>query len=135
MTDELQAMQKKEVGTVLYIEDNPANLKLIQVFLSSRTGYSLLSANDPLTGLELAKTKKPDLILLDINLPEMNGYDVMARLLADDVTCHIPVVALSASAMPRDMERADKVGFKAYLTKPVDLTVLKTTIETHIRSA
>ena len=132
MTTEISSQPSAKNGLVLYIEDNPANMKLVQVFLKSRTDYRLLSASDPMEGLALAKSEIPNLILLDINLPEMSGYEVMAELQADASTAGIPVVALSANAMPKDVKKGVEAGFKSYLTKPVDLSLLKEHIERYI---
>ena len=106
---------------VLCIEDNPANLRLIERALARREGLRLLAANAPASGLELVAVYNPSLILLDINLPDMDGYQVMDRLQADPATRDIPVVAISANAMPSDLQRGEAAGFKHYLTKPIDL--------------
>ncbi|MBI5451311.1 MAG: PAS domain S-box protein [Gammaproteobacteria bacterium] len=106
---------------ILYIEDNPANMRLIEHVLSRQPGATLLGAATPQTGLELARTAQPDLILLDINLPGIDGYQVMERLQQDAATRDIPVVAISANAMPRDLERGKAAGFRDYLTKPIDV--------------
>jgi CheY-like chemotaxis protein len=132
MTDKIQNAPR--AGTILYIEDNLANLKLVQVFLKARTQYELLSARDPREGLALAKAQRPELILLDINLPEMDGYEVLLALQADELTRDIPVLALSANAMPKDLTKAKQAGFNEYLTKPVDLLELNKHIDTYISS-
>jgi PAS domain S-box-containing protein len=106
---------------VLCIEDNPANLRLIEGVLARRPGIRLLSAIAPGLGLELARMHRPALILLDINLPDMDGYAVMQCLRENEATRDIPVVAISANAMPRDLERGKAAGFVDYLTKPIDL--------------
>ena len=106
---------------VLCIEDNPANLRLIEGVLTRRPGVRLLSAIAPGLGLELARTHRPALILLDINLPDMDGYAVMQCLRENEVTRAIPVVAISANAMPGDLERGKAAGFAAYITKPLDV--------------
>jgi CheY-like chemotaxis protein len=107
--------------TVLCVEDNPANLRLIEAVFAQRPGIRLLTAMAPGLGLELARTHRPALILLDINLPDMDGYAVMECLREHGATRDIPVVAVSANAMPRDLERARAAGFAAYLTKPLDI--------------
>lgn len=107
--------------TVLYVEDNPANLKLVAQLLEKRLKVELLSAHSAKLGLDLAFAHKPDLILLDINLPGMDGYEVLKRLREEEATRHIPVVAVTANAMPRDIERGKAAGFDDYLTKPLDV--------------
>jgi len=106
---------------ILYIEDNPANLRLVQEILSFRTDLTLLAAPDGHAGLALAHTHRPAAILMDLNLPGMSGFEVLAQLRRDPDTAHIPVVALTANAMPRDVERGLSAGFARYLTKPIDI--------------
>lgn len=109
--------------TVLYIEDNPANMRLVGQVLAQRSNIDLLTAHEPYQGLELAESSRPDLILLDINLPGMDGYELLARLRAGETGRSIPILAISANAMPKDIERGFKAGFDEYLTKPLDLSV------------
>ncbi len=109
--------------TVLYIEDNPANLKLVQSILSlHRPQIRLLTADLPAPGLALARHSRPDLILLDINLPEMDGYQVLARLRSEPMLRQVPVIAVTARAMPQDIERGREASFSAYLTKPLEIS-------------
>ena len=115
---------------VLYIEDNPANTRLVQRILSkSRKDIFLITTSSPKEGLELAQTRKPNLILLDINLPEMDGYDVMKCLQVSSDTQNIPVVGISANAMPKDIARSKAAGFNDYLTKPIDMKKFLTVID------
>jgi signal transduction histidine kinase/CheY-like chemotaxis protein len=109
---------------VLCIEDNPANLRLIEGIFARRQEIRLLSALAPGLGLELARTHQPALILLDINLPDMDGYAVMQCLRENERTRDIPVLAISANAMPKDVERGKAAGFVAYVTKPIDVSEL-----------
>jgi CheY-like chemotaxis protein len=109
---------------ILCIEDNPANLRLIERILSRRRDIRLLTASAPGLGLELAQTQRPALILLDINLPDMDGYEVMQCLRENPVTRDIPVVAVSANAMPKDLARGKAAGFADYLTKPLEVAQL-----------
>jgi CheY-like chemotaxis protein len=113
----------------LYVEDNPANLRLMQQVLAPRTDIRLFSTGEPLVGLELARSEHPDLIMLDINLPGMSGFEVLKELQASADTSAIPVLAISANAMPADIERGLAAGFLAYLTKPIDLDRLQSEIE------
>jgi signal transduction histidine kinase/CheY-like chemotaxis protein len=106
---------------ILYIEDNPANLRLVQEVLRFRADLRLLSAPDGHAGLALAHMHHPAIILMDLNLPGMSGFEVLAQLRREPGTAHIPVVALTANAMPRDIERGLSAGFARYLTKPIDI--------------
>jgi PAS domain S-box-containing protein len=107
--------------TILYIEDNPANLMLVEDIIESRTDLNLLTARDGYTGIEIARSKLPDLILMDINLPGINGTDALKILAKDPLTSHIPIIALSANAIPRDIEKGLAAGFFRYLTKPIKI--------------
>ncbi|QBE64309.1 ATP-binding protein [Pseudoduganella lutea] len=107
--------------TLLYVEDNPANLKLVQEIIRFRPELRLLSAPDGQLGLELARAHLPDVVLLDINLPGMSGFDVLRQLRAEPRTAGIPAIALTANAMPRDVERGIAAGFFRYLIKPINI--------------
>jgi signal transduction histidine kinase/ActR/RegA family two-component response regulator len=107
--------------TLLYVEDNPANLRLVQEIVAFRPELHLLAAHDAHLGIEMAKAHSPDLILMDINLPGMSGTDALAELRRDPRTSHIPVLALTANAMPRDVEKGLNAGFYRYLTKPINI--------------
>jgi signal transduction histidine kinase/ActR/RegA family two-component response regulator len=116
-----EAQAQAAERTMLYVEDNPANLKLIQEILGFRPEIRLLTATDGSAGVELARSELPDLILMDINLPGMSGNEAMLMLRADASTAHIPVIALSANAMQRDIEKSMSFGFFRYLTKPLNI--------------
>jgi signal transduction histidine kinase len=107
--------------TVLYIEDNLSNLKLIERLLARRPGVRLISAALGSLGLELARQHRPDLILLDLHLPDLPGREVLARLQADPATSHSPVVVVSADATPGEIGRLRSAGARDYLTKPLDV--------------
>jgi len=107
--------------TVLYIEDNPANLRLVSQLLGHRPNIRLLTAHEPILGLDLASQYLPDLILLDINLPEIDGFEVLRRLRVQDKTRDIPVFAVSANAMPGDIKAGMRAGFDKYITKPINV--------------
>jgi len=109
---------------VLYIEDDPVNLMLMEAVFASRPGLQLVGAALPERGLQLARSERVDLILLDIQLPGIDGYEVLRRLRADESTRAIPVIAVSANAMPADIERGLAAGFLDYLTKPLDMPQL-----------
>jgi PAS domain S-box-containing protein len=106
---------------ILHIEDNPANLRLVRKILSVRNDIELLEAKSAEAGLEIAENHLPSLILLDINLPGMNGLEALRQLRDNPVTRDIPVIAITANAMPRDIERGKAAGFNEYLTKPLDV--------------
>lgn len=126
-------MRQEEDGkTVLYIEDNPANLRLVEQILESIPNLHMWSAPEPLLGLELASEHIPNLILLDINLPGMDGYEVLEKLRSQEKTKDIPVIAISANAMPKDIEKAKKAGFNSYITKPVNVRELLTEVESKL---
>jgi PAS domain S-box-containing protein len=105
--------------TMLYVEDNPANLALVEQLIARRGDLKLLTAIDAPLGIELARAYLPDVILMDINLPGISGYGALKLLRDDPATAHIPVLALSANAMPRDIEKGLEAGFFRYLTKPI----------------
>lgn len=115
--------------TVLYIEDNPANLRLVTQLLSRDSSINICTATEPVMGLQMAETHNPDLILLDIGLPGMDGYEVLKRLRQRKLTRNIPVIAISANAIPADIKKGLAAGFDDYITKPIDLKVLKQTVD------
>ena len=119
LTPALTPAPATPVRTLLYVEDNPANLMLIEQLVARRPDLRLISAGDAPLGIALARTERPDVILLDINLPGMNGFAALRILLADPITMNTPVMALSANAMPSDIARGMQAGFFRYLTKPV----------------
>ncbi|MDX2367853.1 MAG: response regulator [Colwellia sp.] len=106
---------------VLYVEDNPANLRLVSQILSHRSHIDVITAHEPMLGLELAIEHKPDLILLDINLPGLNGFEVLKHIKQRTLIANTPVFAVSANAMPKDIEKGIKAGFDDYITKPLDI--------------
>ena len=105
--------------TLLYVEDNPANLLLVEQLIARRSDLKLLTAIDAHLGVQLARTFQPDVILMDINLPGVSGFGALKILQDDLTTMHIPVIALSANAIPRDIEKGMRAGFFRYLTKPI----------------
>jgi len=115
--------------TLLYIEDNPANLTLIEDILAARDDILLLTARDGYSGIELARVAQPDLILMDINLPGISGTEALKILNKDPITQHIPVIALSANAIPHDIEKGLEAGFFRYLTKPIKINEFMNTID------
>jgi len=120
---------------LLYVEDNPANLRLIEQLIARRSDIRLLSAKEGILGIELARVNRPDVILMDINLPGISGIEALEILRADPATAHIPVIALSANARPRDIEKGLQAGFFRYLTKPIKVNEFMDTLEVALEFA
>jgi CheY-like chemotaxis protein len=116
---------------VLVVEDNPVNMELVAALLESE-GCGVLSAETADVSLRLAAAERPDLILMDIQLPGMSGHDATRRLKADPATAGIPVVAVTAHAMLGDEARAREAGFDAFLTKPIDAQAFRETLRRYL---
>jgi len=121
--------------TLLYVEDNPANLKLVEQLIARRPTLRLLTAVDSNQGIQLARAHQPDVILMDINLPGISGIEAMKILRDDPTTAHIPIVALSANAMPRDVAKGLEAGFFSYLTKPIKVPEFMAALDAALYSA
>jgi len=121
--------------TLLYVEDNPANLKLVEQLIARRPTLRLLTAVDSNQGIQLARAQQPDVILMDINLPGISGIEAMKILRDDPTTAHIPIVALSANAMPRDVAKGLEAGFFSYLTKPIKVAEFMAALDAALYSA
>jgi CheY-like chemotaxis protein len=132
--DDASATAARSHGVLLYIEDNLANVKLVEKVLERFAGVELIVAMQGGLGLDLAREHVPDLVLLDLHLPDVQGDEVLARLRDDERTAAIPVVILSADATPTRLERLRKQGADDYLTKPLDLQRFIETLETHLGS-
>lgn len=128
------AAQAAAAGTLLYIDDNPANLAVIAAAVRKMAGVRLLTADDPYEGLALALRETPDLVLLDINLPGIDGYEVLGQLRKDPRLRHVPIVALSAYAMPAEIAKGKAAGFDDYLTKPVNMPALREALRRHLQA-
>jgi len=115
--------------TLLHVEDNAASVMLIEQILAGRADLSLLSVADGNLGIEFARAHQPDVILMDINLPGINGIEAMKILRADPLTAQIPIIAVSANALPQDIEMCLAVGFFDYLTKPIRLDEFLRTLD------
>jgi CheY-like chemotaxis protein len=115
----LPASDRAVGRTLLHVDDNPANLLLVAQLLAQRPQHRLLSATHGSLGVEIARAHLPTVILLDINLPDINGIEVLKLLQADPSTTHIPVIALSANAMPQEIQQGLQAGFFRYVTKPI----------------
>jgi PAS domain S-box-containing protein len=121
--------QSPRMTSILYIEDNPANLKLVEQILEIKGNVTLYTAHTPFLGIELAEVHLPNLILLDINMPGMDGYQVLEALKKITALKNTPVIAVTANAMSRDIEKGMKAGFSDYVTKPINVTKFLETIE------
>ncbi len=124
-----------QVRTLLYVEDSPANLMLIARLMARRADISLLSATNGIQGVEIARAALPDVILMDISLPGISGIEALRLLVADPRTAAIPVIALSANAMPHDIEKGLAAGFFRYLTKPIRVDEFMCTLDLALDSA
>lgn len=116
---------------ILIVEDDPGNLKLIRDLLQIR-GYTTLEATDGKQGVDMARAKMPDLILMDIQMPVMDGFEATSILKADPVTKSITIVALTAFAMQGDREKCIEAGFNDYITKPLDTRAFMTKIKEYL---
>jgi len=121
--------------TVLCVEDNQANLMLVEQLIARRPDLRLLTAVNGTLGIELARASQPEVILMDINLPDISGIEALKILREDPATAHIPVVALSANAIPRDIERGLEAGFFRYLTKPIKVNEFMDTLDVALKFA
>ncbi|MEL6402766.1 MAG: response regulator [Chloroflexota bacterium] len=113
--------------TILYIEDNPLNMRLVRKLIQSY-GYNMIEAMDGITGLDMIRTQQPDLVLVDVNLPGMDGLEIARTAKQDDTIAHIPMIALTANAMHGDRERCLEAGCDAYIAKPIARQELRNTI-------
>ena len=118
---------------ILIVEDNPKNLKLTRDVLQFK-GYETIEADSAEAGITLARERQPALILMDIQLPKMDGHEAMKVLKADETTRQIPIIAVTSFAMKGDRERLLADGFNAYLAKPLDIKELRKVVENHLSS-
>jgi PAS domain S-box-containing protein len=133
--DEAHVRGNAQLYTLLYVEDNPANLLLVEELIARQPDIHFLSAKDGISGVAIARTSMPDVILMDINLPGISGIEAMRILAEDPATAHIPVVALSANAMPHDIEKGLAAGFFRYLTKPIMVNEFMETLDVALKFA
>jgi PAS domain S-box-containing protein len=124
-----------QLRTLLYVEDNPANLMLVEDLIARRADIRLLTARDGQTGIEMARDLRPDVVLMDINLPGISGIEALKILAADPATAGIPVIALSANAMRHDIEKGLQAGFFRYLTKPIKVIEFMDTLDVAFKFA
>jgi CheY-like chemotaxis protein len=127
------SMDDSQRHKILYIEDNPANLMLMEHIVGLLDDVELLSAHTAELGILLINKENPDLVLMDINLPGMGGIEAIRAIRASRDTARVPVVAISAAAMPHDIERAVNAGFQDYLTKPLDIPMALQVINETLR--
>jgi len=121
-------MARTRPHILLYVEDNMANMRLIEQLIARHPEMRLLTAPNGKIGIDIARASMPDVILMDINLPGINGIETMKILRCDPTTAHIPIIAISANAMPHDIECGLEAGFFRYLTKPIKIDVLMETL-------
>jgi len=121
--------------SLLYVEDNPTNLRLVAELMRLRSDVALLTATDGLLGIEQARLHLPDVILMDINLPGIDGIETRRFLHDDPRTAHIPVIAVTANAMQADLERGNVAGFYSYITKPIDIEQFSLVIDSALEFA
>jgi PAS domain S-box-containing protein len=124
-----RVLATEQLRTLLYVEDNPANMMLVEDLMARRPDVRLLSARDGNRGVEIARASQPDVILMDINLPGISGVEALKILALDPATAHIPVIALSANAAPRDVAKGLEAGFFRYLTKPIKVPEFLETLD------
>jgi CheY-like chemotaxis protein len=124
-----QTQENAQLSTLLYVEDNPASLTLIEQIIRNHPHLRMLSTRDGNLGIALARVHHPDVILMDINLPGISGIEALKILREDPATARIPVVAISATAMPHDIEKGLEAGFFRYLTKPIKINEFINTLD------
>jgi two-component system cell cycle response regulator DivK len=119
--------------TILIVEDDRLSRKLVETLLQRR-GYRLLTATDGKEAIEIATHEQPDLIIMDLRLPKVDGYEATQTLKSQPETAHIPIVALTAQAMPDDHERALAAGCDGYITKPINTRTFPGQVRQHLYS-
>ena len=118
----------EDLGTILYVEDDPNNRTLIRRILGAE-GYTVREASNASTALETLKTLKPDLILMDINMPEVDGYTLTAQIRALPNMGSVPIIALTANVMKGDRERSLEAGCDGYIQKPIDIDTISAQVQ------
>ncbi len=127
-----ESQKSKSSYTVLYIEDDEANRQLVEFIMARRTDLTLILAENGYNGIEKAVKHTPNVILLDLSLPDIDGFTVLKKLLEDEKTKEIPVIAISGNSAPMDIDTGLKAGFKGYLAKPVNIEKLYTAIDANL---
>ncbi|MBM9606047.1 response regulator [Desulfopila inferna] len=118
---------------ILYIEDDHSLRQLIKFIINNRDDLHLLEAETGAAGLQLALQEAPDIILLDLSLPDISGYDILLKLHNTEATAEIPVIAMSGDSLPEDIEKGLRAGFRGYLTKPVDIKKFYATLDAALK--
>jgi len=134
VTTQAAAVPDARLRTLLYVEDNPANLMLIENLIARRPNMRLLSASNASRGIDIARSAQPDVILMDISLPGMGGLQALRLLAKDPLTAHIPIIALSANAIPAHVAEGLKAGFFRYLTKPIRIDEFMEVLDAALKS-
>lgn len=130
-----RATSTGRIHPLLYVEDNPANMHLVEQILARRPDIHLLTAKNGNSGIEIARLSQPEVILMDINLPDISGIQALKILRDDPLTAHIPVIAVSANAMPLDIKAGIEAGFISYITKPIKVDEFMLAIDAAIADA
>ena len=130
-----QAHDGAPLRTLLYVEDNRANMQLVEQLIARRPDMRLLGAGDGTQGIALARIHQPEVILMDINLPGISGIQALKILREDPATAHIPVLAISANAMPHDIKKGLEAGFFRYLTKPIKVNEFMNALDLALKYA
>ena len=130
-----QVRRGARLRTLLYVEDNPANLQLVEQIIARRPDLRLLTAANGTSGIEIALASQPDAILMDINLPDISGFEALTILRSEPATAHIPVIAVTANAMPSAVKEGLKAGFIRYLTKPIKVNEFMDALDAVLESA
>ena len=133
--DEALVIPETRLRSLLCVDDNPGNLKLIGIYMTRRPDIRLLTAMDGKSGLEIAWISRPEVIVTDINLPDMSGFKILEILRADPATKRIPIIALSANSLPLNVESGLEAGFFRYLTKPVQANEFLKTLDLALAQA
>lgn len=123
------------MATILYIEDDQTNLQLVQFIFSRREDLDLIEAETGSAGIQMAIQHQPDMILLDLSLPDIDGFNVFKQLQNHDATSHIPVIALSGNNTEEDVQKGMDAGLQGYLSKPISVVELYAVIDKTISSA
>lgn len=110
-----------EIRTLLYVDDNLADLKMVEQIIARHPNMRMLTAVNGNSGIEIARVSQPDVIMMDINLPDISGFKALEILRSDPATAHVPVIAFSSNAMPLNIESGLEAGFFRYLTKPIQI--------------
>ncbi len=133
--DQAQVPRAASPRTLLYVDDNPADRKLVETIVARRPELRLLTAVNGNSGIELARASRPDVLLMDINLPDISGFKALEILRSEPATAHIPAIALSVNAMPLNVESGLEAGFFRYMTKPIRVDEFMQTLDAALEFA